>query len=149
MARYASRVIVIEKESALTAMDGLKHQAQTNERLEFLFDTTIRKINGTQVVESVEIENHINGGTSVLPVDGVVIDVGYHPDTAYLEGIVTLDDAARILVKGNGAQLQTDNAAIFAAGDIRSAAPLHLVDAIRDGELAAAGVRELLESRRD
>lgn len=146
MARHASRVIVIERESALTAMDGLTGQAQANGKLEFLYNTTIRKINGTQVVETVEVENLKSGAITVLPVDGVVIDIGYRPDTAYLEGVVTLDDEARVLVNGDNTQLQTDNAAIFAAGDIRSGAPQHLIDAIRDGELAAAGIRELLEA---
>jgi len=149
MARYAARVIIIEMESALTAMDGLIAQAQANEKLEFMFDTTIRKISGKQVVEDIEIENLKSGAITVLPVDGVIIDIGFLPDTAYLEGVVNLDDAARVLVGGRGAQLQTDNAAIFAAGDIRTGTQQHLVDAIRDGELAAAGIGELLGQVQD
>ena len=144
LARYAARVMVIEREPALTAMDHIREQALGNEKLEFILDATLRQIKGTQVVEAVEIENLKSGVITTTPVDGVVVDVGYLPDTAYLEGVLALDEAERVVVSGK--QLQTENTAVFAAGDIRSGTAWNLIGAIRDGELAAAGVRELLGS---
>lgn len=145
MARYAARVIVIEREPALTALDKLRQLAEESGKLEFIYSSTIKKITGTQVVEAVEIKNLNSGTVTLVPVDGVVVDIGYRPDTAYLEGIVPLDDAARVIV--HGTQLQTQNTAIFGAGDIRSDTSQNLMGAIRDGELAAAGVRGFLDSR--
>lgn len=146
MARYAARVIVIERQSALTAMDKLKQLAQAHEKLEFMYDATITKITGTQVVEAVEIKNLKSGDINLVAVDGVVIDIGYLPDSVYLEEVVPLDKDGKVLVSDNAVALQTGNAAIFAAGDIRNGTLQNLAGAIHDGELAAAGVREFLES---
>ena len=145
VARFAARIIVIEREPALSAMDKLRQLAQANGKLEFMFGSTIKRITGTRVVEAVEIENLKSGVITRVPVDGVVVDIGYRPDTAYLEGIVPLDDDGKVMV--HDAQLQTDNTAVFAAGDIRSGTSQNLMGAIRDGELAAAAVRDLLESK--
>ena len=147
LARHGARVTIIERESALTAMDALKQQALDNKQLQFIYHSTVTRINGTGVVQSVDIADLKSGASASLNVDGVVIDVGFRPDSDYLQGVVKLDAEGRV-VSSIAAKLQTQHAGLFAAGDIRSGTPLNLAGAISDAELAAAGVRELLDSGR-
>ena len=143
LARHAAKVIVIEQGDALSAADELQKQAAANPKLEFLYQSTIEKITGAQVVETVEVKNLTSGAVTTIPVDGVVVDVGFVPDTAYLDGIIELDENARVLVDEDG--LQSDVAGVFAIGDIRSNTSWNLIGAIRDGEKAAKVVTELLQ----
>lgn len=141
LARYADRVIVIEQQSALTAMDKLTALAAANGKLEFLYGTTVSKITGSQVVESIQVRKLSTGETSNIGVDGVVIDVGYSPDTRYLDGILPLDAMGRIIV--NEEYLDTEIEGVFAIGDIRSETSLNLMGAIRDAEKTAAAILDI------
>lgn len=143
LARHAAKVIVIEQGDALSATDELQKQATANPKLEFIYQSTIEKITGTQVVETVEVKNLTSGAATTIPVDGVVIDVGFIPDTAYLEGIIELDADGRVAVDDAG--LQSDVDGVFAIGDIRSNTSWNLIGAIRDGEKAAGAVQEFLQ----
>ena len=51
---------------------------------------------------------------------GVLVHVGYVPTTAYLDGVLALDDSGRIAVDE---QYATDVPGAFAAGDIRGGSP--------------------------
>lgn len=145
LARHAAQVIVIEQGETLSAKDALQKQAEANPKLEFMYQSTIERITGGQVVEAVEVKNLTSNAVTTIPVDGVVIDVGFVPDTAYLDGIIELDEDGRVLV--NGDNLQSDVDGVFAIGDIRSNTSWNLIGAIRDGEQAAAAVLDFLQAQ--
>lgn len=145
LARHAAKVIVIEQGETLSATDELQKQATANSKLEFLYQSTLEKITGSQVVESVAVKNLASNTVITIPVDGVVIDVGFIPDTAYLDGIIELDENGRVAVGETG--LQSDVDGVFAIGDVRSNTSWNLIGAIRDGEKAAAAAQEFLQSQ--
>lgn len=144
LARHAAKVIIIEKGNALSATDELQKQAAANPKLEFIYQSTIEKITGTQVVEGVAVKNLADNALTTIPADGVVIDVGFIPDTTYLEGIIELDENGRVAVNDD---LQSDVDGVFAIGDIRSNTSWNLIGAIRDGEIAAAAALEILTTQ--
>lgn len=144
LARHAAKVIIIEKGNALSATDELQKQAAANPKLEFIYQSTIEKITGTQVVEGVAVKNLADSALTTIPADGVVIDVGFIPDTTYLEGIIELDENGRVAVNDD---LQSDVDGVFAIGDIRSNTSWNLIGAIRDGEIAAAAALEILTTQ--
>ena len=146
LARYASRVMIIEQTSSLTALEKLQETAASNPKLDCRYTSTIEKISGDKVVESIEMKHLASGKSENIPVEGVVIAVGYVPDTEYLAGTVPLDDAARVQVPKDS--LQTEIKGIFAIGDIRTNTSLNLIGAVKDGEQAGAAVSDFLESER-
>ena len=145
LARYTAKVIIIEQSDALSATDELRKQAATNPKLEVIYQSTIDKITGAQVVETVEVKNLADGVLTTIPVDGVVVDIGFIPATVYLDGMIPLDENGRVVV--NDEELQSDVEGVYAIGDIRSNTSWNLIGAIRDGEKAATAVLALLQSR--
>ena len=89
------------------------------------------------------VVNTATGKRETLDVYGVLVHVGYVPASAYLEGVLALDDSSHIAVDE---QFATDVPGIFAAGDIRSGAPRQVAAAVADGKAAAMGARKILES---
>jgi len=67
--------------------------------------------------------------------------IGLVPATAYLKGLVELDDDGFIKVKGN---LETSVPGIFAAGDIRSGSSRQAIAAAGDGATAALSAEKFI-----
>ena len=74
---------------------------------------------------------------------GVLVHIGYAPATAYLEGVLALDDSGRIAVNE---QFATDIPRAFAAGDVRSGSPRQVAAAVTDAKAAARSAEKILET---
>lgn len=81
---------------------------------------------------------------SVLPADTVILAVGQAPDLDLL-GPLELDRAPQGTVRVDPATLRTSHAKIWAGGDVAKG-PRNLIDAIADGQRAAASIHAALES---
>jgi thioredoxin reductase (NADPH) len=143
LARFAAKVFVIEAEAQLAAKPVLQARALADAKLEFRHGERPVEIIGNQGVTGLVVENAATGRRQTLDVYGVLVHVGYVPATAYLEGVVALDDSGRIAVNE---QFATDVPGAFAAGDIRSGSPRQVAAAVADGKAAARGARKILET---
>lgn len=74
--------------------------------------------------------------------DGVFVFVGLSPNSAFLNGVVELDEVGLIKSDEN---LQTSMPGVFVAGDIRSGATMQIASATGEGATAALKMREYLE----
>jgi thioredoxin reductase (NADPH) len=141
LAKLASRVILVEAEAELTASAILRDRARANKKLEIRCGARVAAITGDTVVTAIDLDVADNGRQRV-PVDGVLVHIGVDPDTAYLEGVLPLDDARHIRVDSS---LQTAVAGIFAAGDIRTDSPRQVAAAVGDGAVAAIAAQRALQ----
>jgi thioredoxin reductase (NADPH) len=143
LARFASKVFVIEAEAQLAAKPVLQARALANAKLEIRHGEKPVEIIGNQGVTGLVIESAATGKRETLDVYGVLVHVGYVPTTAYVEGVLALDDSGRIAVNE---QFATDVPGAFAAGDIRSGSPRQVAAAVADGKAAARGAQKILET---
>jgi len=143
LARFASKVFVIEAEAQLAAKPVLQARALADAKLALRCGEKPVEIIGKEGVTGLVVENATNGKRETLDVYGVLVHVGYLPATAYLEGVFALDDSGRIAVNEDFA---TDVPGAFAAGDIRSGSPRQVAAAVADGKAAARGAQKILET---
>lgn len=143
LARFASRVVVIEAQPRLSAKPVLQERALANAKLAIRYGEKPVAIIGAEGVTGLLVENLATGRKEPLAVYGVLVHVGYEPTTSYLEGVLTLDDAGHIVVND---QFETDVPGTFAAGDIRSGSPRQVAAAVADGKAAATGALKILRS---
>ena len=143
LARFASKVFVVEAQAQLSAKPVLQKRALADAKLEIRYGEKPVEIVGNQGVSGLVVENTATGKRETLDVYGVLVHVGYLPATAYLEGVLALDDAGRIAVSE---QFASDVPGVFAAGDIRSGSPRQVASAVADGKAAAKCAREALET---
>jgi len=143
LARFASKVLVIEEKPDLSARPVLQERARADAKLEIHCGEKPVAILGNDGVTGVQVENAVTGRKQQLAVYGVLVHVGYEPATGYLEGVLALDDAGYIAVNE---RFETDVPGAFAAGDIRSGSPRQVAAAVADGKAAAAGALAILES---
>jgi thioredoxin reductase (NADPH) len=141
LARLASKVILIEAESCLTASSVIQKRALADGKIELRCGTSVRQIVGDNAVQAVEIEGP-DGSREQLPVDGVLVHVGVDPNTACFEDTLPLDESGFVKV-GNG--LESEVPLIFAAGDIRAGSPRQVASAVGDGTIAAIAAQRALQ----
>ena len=132
--KFASKVIVIHRRDQLRATKVLQERALANPKMEFVWDTVLESIVGDSQVRELQLRNVKTGGKSNLPVSGVFIAVGLKPNTAYLKGLLNLNEAGFIPVNS---KMETEVPGIFAVGDIRAGSIRQVIAAAGDGAIAA------------
>lgn len=143
LARFASKVIVVEAELQLSAKPALRQRALADAKLEIRCGQKAVEVLGDRGVTGLVIETTATGRRETLEVYGVLVHVGYEPASDYLQGVVALDDSGRVVVSE---RLEAELPGILAAGDLRSGSPRTVAAAIADGKAAAERVRQLLRS---
>jgi thioredoxin reductase (NADPH) len=142
MAKIASKVILVEAESKLTAASVLQERAFANPKIEILCAMKVGAIFGNDNVEAIELVEESRNRREKIKVDGVLVHVGMDPNTGNLEGIVPLDSQGQIIVNE---KMETEIPYIFAAGDVRRGSPRQVVTAVGDGAIAAISAERLLQ----
>ena len=141
LARFASKVLVIEAQPQLSARAVLQSRAAANAKLEIRLGERPVEIAGSEGVTGLVVENVATGRKEALDAYGVLVHVGYAPATGYLAGVLALDDSGRIAVNE---QFETDVHGAFAAGDVRSGSPRQVAAAVADGKAAARSAQRML-----
>jgi len=143
LTRFASKVTVIHRRDELRAQKILQQRAFDNEKIDFIWDTVVKEINGTDgKVSSVTIENTKTGEQSDFPTDGVFVYVGMLPLNASVLNLGITNEQGYI---ETNSEMETKIPGIFAAGDIREKSLRQIVTATGDGSIAAQNVQHYVE----
>jgi thioredoxin reductase (NADPH) len=146
LTRFASRVTVIHRRDQMRASKVLQQRARENPKIGFLWNQVVEAIVGEELVEGVQTRDAITGEVSVLPVNGVFVAIGHHPNTALFAGQIALD-AAGYIARQDAETTATNIAGVFAAGDVRDHRYRQAVTAAGDGCKAAMDAERWLEAQ--
>ncbi len=141
LSKFAAKVIVIHRRDQLRAARILQEKAFAEPKIEFLWDTIVTAIEGTDLVSHINLRNVKSGQESALEVTGVFISTGFKPNTKYLKDIISLDVSGAIVTGDN---LETSVPGIFAAGDIRAGSIRQIIAAAGDGAVAAVNAEKYI-----
>ena len=134
LAKFASRVTVIEFLPKLGASRILQERAAAEPKIEFQLNTRVEEIEGEEVVKRLKLRQVITGRKSTLNVAAIFVSIGIKPNTDYLKGILSLDASGTIITND---KLETNIPGIFAAGDVRRNSVQQAITAAGDGATAA------------
>ncbi len=143
LTKFAKKVYLIHRRDQFRAEALLQERAFSNNKIEFIWDSIVTRINGLTNVESITIENVKTGVTKKLPVGGCFIWVGILPNTGFLEDKLNLDEFGFIKVN---ATMETSVPGVFAAGDVRNTPLRQIVTAVGDAAIAAVSAEHYIEN---
>ncbi|MFZ5590377.1 MAG: thioredoxin-disulfide reductase [Bacillota bacterium] len=144
LTKFASKVYVIHRRDQLRATKYVQKKAQENDKIQFVLNSVVKQINGSELVRSVTVEDVLTGSQSELPVDGVFIYVGHEPSTSMIAHLVERDEQGYVITDE---QMRTSCPGLFAAGDVRHKTLRQVVTAVADGAIAAVEVEKYLSQR--
>ena len=110
-------------------------------KIKFIWDSTVSKIEGNEMVRQIRLKNTKDATISSLPAGGIFIDVGLEPNTSYLRDIVPLDEQGYIITNE---LMETKLPGIFAAGDVCHNSIRQATAAAGDGAIAAIAAGRFL-----
>jgi len=141
LARICKKVILVHRRNALRAVKALQEKLFSLPNVEVIWDSVVTKISGTDLIESVTIENKLTQQFSTLPIDGLFIAVGMDPASQLLKGKVEMDSAGWIKTDEH---CETSVKGVFAAGDVRIKPLRQVITAASDGAVAVFACEKYL-----
>ncbi len=144
LTRYASSVTIIHRRGQLRASAILQERAFGNDKIRFRWNTIVTAIEGEEAVTSLRLRDVVTSEETAMPFAGVFVFIGQTPNSAYLEGLVDVDEGGHVLVNE---WMETKAPGLFAAGDIRSGSARQAVSAAGDGATAAIRADRYISER--
>ncbi len=146
LTKFASKVYLIHRRDALRADKIVQERAFKNEKIEFVWDTVVKEIKGTEVVTTAVLENVKTKGLSELPIDGIFPYIGMVPNIEQFSGQVE-QDARGFIVADETMKTSVDG--VFAVGDVRTTPLRQVITAAADGAVGAVYAVKYLEALKD
>ena len=134
LARTCEKVYLIHRRDELRGAMILQEELKALPNVEILYHHVVTAIQGEDMVENLQIKNVLSGEEKDLPVSGVFVAVGIHPNTELLKDLASMDDGGYVLAGEDGT---TERPGLFVAGDIRKKPLRQIVTAVADGANAA------------
>ena len=141
LTNYATKVTIVHQFDHFQAFQHAIVEAGKNPKINFVMESELRGFYGNGSLQKVTIEHLPSGERSELKTDGTFIFIGYQPNTEDLKGVVALNDRNEIVVD---ADMKTNIAGVFAAGDCINKHYRQVTTAVADGTIAALSVSEYL-----
>jgi thioredoxin reductase (NADPH) len=142
LTRFASHVTILVRGDALSASAVVREKVAEYDTITVRPHVTVEGFEGAHGhLTAVRVRDTTSGATETLHPAGVFVFIGLRPNTAFLRGIVTLDEHGFILTD---AGLQTNMPGLFAAGDARVGSTKQVASAAGEGAAAALAIRAYL-----
>lgn len=147
LTQFAEKVTIIHRRSELRAQKILQDRAFKNDKIDFIWDTTVEEINGDDMkVSSVRLKNKQTGEVSEFSADGAFIYVGLVPNSEKFRPLGITDEEGWIVTNE---KMETNVPGIFAVGDVRKTPLRQVATAVGDGSLAGQGAFNFVEELKD
>ena len=147
LTRFASKVYVIHRKDTLRASKIMQERAFANEKIEFIWNSTVDEILGGDSVSGLRLRSTVDDSTRELAVDGVFVAIGNDPRTHLVHDKLQLTDAGTIWVDGRSSR--TSVPGVFAAGDVIDPTYRQAATAAGSGVVAALDAEHFIADLED
>lgn len=142
LSKYARQVFLIHRRSNFTANKDLIVKIKNNSIIQILKNTIVEEIFGEKKVEAIKIKNLESNIITEIKLDGVLIAIGWIPNTKIYKNQLELDSKGYIFSKGT----KTSVKGVFAAGEIIDPVYRQVVTSCGSGAMAGIDTIRYLES---
>jgi thioredoxin reductase (NADPH) len=131
--KFAREVIIVHRNDVFTASKYLTEEVEKNPKVTIMTRYIVKEIIGENYVEGVRVLNLETDQEIIIQTDGVLIAIGWKPNTKLFEKQLELTKQGYIVSDG----VFTSKPGIFVAGDINDITYRQLVTACSSGCKAA------------
>jgi thioredoxin reductase (NADPH) len=144
LTRFADKVTLVHRRETLRASKIMQDKARANPKIAWLLDTEVEDIqdDGTGEVTAMVVRNNKSGETTTVPVTGVFVAIGHHPNTALFKGQLEMD-ANGYISTHDGSKTSVEG--VFACGDVQDHVYRQAITAAGSGCMAALDAERYLE----
>src|SRR3954465_1328694 len=137
LTKFADTVTLIHRRDQLRASKIMQDRAKANDKIRFLWNTTVVDVKGDAKVEGVRVRDTVTGEERDLPLTGLFVAIGHEPNTGLFKGQLDMEDNG-YLITGLGAGATSTNVeGVFACGDVQDHTYRQAITAAGSGCMAA------------
>ncbi|MBY0222775.1 thioredoxin-disulfide reductase [Mammaliicoccus sciuri] len=143
LTRFANKVTIIHRRDELRAQKILQERAFANEKIDFIWNTTVKQVNEKDgKIGSVTLVSTEDGSEREMETEGMFVYIGLDPLTGPFKELGILDENGYIETNDI---METKIPGIYAAGDVREKLLRQVVTATGDGSIAAQAAQKYIE----
>jgi len=141
--RYASSVTIIHRREEFRASPLLQIRAKEHPKVDFILDTVVTEVIGTDKLEALKLKNVKTGEETIYETDGLFIFIGHTPNTEMFKDQLEMSDLGYIKVND---RMETSIPGVFAAGEAADPHFRQVVTSAGMGAAAAIQATRFLEA---
>lgn len=118
LSNFASKIYLIVRgdKETLRSSKFMQKRAFDDHKIEFMFNTEVKEVLGTDVMEGLKVVNNKTGEEKIMDdVKGLFVAIGHSPNTKFLNNFVELDQKGYIKSSENS---KTSVEGVYVAGDV-------------------------------
>jgi len=117
LTKFAKEVVIIHRRDEFRASKVMAERALNHPKIRVEWNTTVTDVLGDDFITGLRLQNTVTGAESELVAGGLFLAIGHTPNTAFLGGQLTINDAGYI-VPTVPFRTITNIEGVFAAGDV-------------------------------
>lgn len=147
LTKFARKVTVIHRRDELRAAKSIQEKAFKNDKMAFMWDSVVTKVEGDGMLEKMTVKNVKTGEETVVEADpedgtfGLFGFIGFLPQSDLFQGQVPIENGYIV----TNEKMETGVPGVYAVGDIRKKDLRQVVTAAADGAIAAIMAEKYLE----
>jgi thioredoxin reductase (NADPH) len=135
-------VTVIHRRDEFRASPVLQKRAKDHPKMNFILDTVVTEVVGSDKVETLKLKNVKTGAESTFETDGLFIFIGHIPNTQMFTGKLEMSDLGYVIVND---KMETSVEGVYAAGEIADPHFRQVITSAGMGAAAAIQATRFLE----
>ena len=135
LAKFGSKIYLIHRRDCLRASSIMQQRVLNHEKIQPLWNKTVVEFVGDSLLRAIRLKDTKTGEESMLEVGGAFEAIGHQPNTGFLGGQLTLNEAGYIYTHPGTAMTSLDG--VFAAGDVQDFRYRQAITAAGSGCMAA------------
>ena len=143
LTRWAKKIYILEYGEEVKA--DIENQRRVKEigKSEVITNAVLKEIKGDKFVNSIIYEDRKTGRKKELKIEGVFVEIGLNPSSAFVKDLVDFNE--RCEIKVDFETFQTKTPGLFAAGDVNIGKYKQIITACGEGAKAALAAAEYLK----
>lgn len=141
--RYASSVTIVHRREEFRASTILQKRAQEHPKVDFILNTVVTEVIGTDKLEAIKLKNVKTGEETIYETDGLFIFIGHTPNTQMFEEQLEMSELGYIKIND---RMETNVPGVFAAGEAADPHFRQVVTSAGMGAAAAIQATRFLEA---
>jgi thioredoxin reductase (NADPH) len=141
--KFASEVVIVHRNDVFSASRYLIDEVEKNAKITSMMRYAVEEILGENYVDGVRVRNRGSGEEKIIQTDGVLIAIGWDPNTKLLRGQLELTEKGYIVADG----VLTSIPGVFVAGDLNDTVYRQVITACGSGCKAAIEAEKYLSRK--
>jgi thioredoxin reductase (NADPH) len=117
LTKFASKVTIVHRRDELRASKIMQDRVVAHPKVEIAWNKVVTDVHGDDVITGVRMKDTKTGEEQDVECKGLFIAIGHEPNTKFLDGQITTDEAGYIVPAQPGTT-RTNVEGVFAVGDV-------------------------------